>query len=56
MSKSLRLVFLIFLCFTLFSGIAFAQSRESAVLQGKVVDNEGAPLPGVTIVSYLHST
>ena len=51
MSKNLRLVFLIFLSLVFVSGILLAQSRERGVIQGKIQDSEGAPLPGVTVVA-----
>jgi len=50
MLKILSRFMVLVLAIALVAGISLAQSRENGVIQGKTVDNEGAPLPGVTIV------
>ncbi|MCJ7680243.1 MAG: carboxypeptidase-like regulatory domain-containing protein, partial [Candidatus Aminicenantes bacterium] len=31
------------------SGFAFSQSRDTGAIEGTVLDDEGVPLPGVTV-------
>jgi len=40
---------ILFLCLILINGSIFGQSRETGIIQGSVLDEEGVPLPGVTI-------
>ena len=47
MKKLTLFVFLAFLM--LFSSLAFSQSKETGAIIGSVIDQQGAPLPGVTV-------
>src|SRR5262245_29001222 len=51
MRAMMRLVVLGMLAIGLASGVAFAQSAQSASLVGKVTDESGAAVPGVTVTA-----
>lgn len=51
MYRSFRMFFAFFLSLSLVSGILFAQSRERGVIQGKILDSEGTPLPGASVIA-----
>ncbi|HOM94984.1 MAG TPA: carboxypeptidase-like regulatory domain-containing protein, partial [Candidatus Saccharicenans sp.] len=40
---------IVFMSVLLFSPLVFAQSRETGAITGTVIDEAGAPLPGVTV-------
>ncbi len=44
-----KLSFLMLIVFVTAAGTAFAQSTPEGRINGKVVDNQGSPLPGVTV-------
>ena len=49
MGKSLKIFSIFFLALLLAAGSALAQSKETGVIQGKVLDEGKAPLPGAAI-------
>lgn len=49
MNKIFKLIFIFLVTFAFVSLVVFSQSRETGSIEGKVTDDEGQPLPGVTI-------
>ena len=49
MIKLSRFSFVLLLLVVLVSGILIAQTRETGTIEGTISDQEGVPLPGVTV-------
>lgn len=49
MTKMLKQIFILSIAFIFISSAVFSQSRESGTLEGTIKDDEGQPLPGVSI-------
>jgi len=49
--KILSRLMVLALAVVLLAGISLTQSRESGVIQGRIADNEGTELPGVTVIA-----
>ena len=49
MRGDLRKLFLFVLAFVFLAGLSFAQSSSTGAIEGKIIDEEGAPLPGATV-------
>ena len=50
MGKRFGILLMLFLSVALTAGALLAQSKDTGAIQGKVLDDQMAPLPGVTVM------